>query len=490
MGLSTDGISKQYNGIEVLSDISIDIAPREVMALLGENGAGKSTLSSIIAGVVSPTRGSMLWEGKPYAPRSPGAAIAAGIGFIHQELRLLPDLSIAENVLVGRLPVKNGRVDRKLMNEMAEQQLLRLGLTVSPTAKVGDLRIAAQQQVEIAKALMLDSRMLILDEPTAALGGEETDRLFEQILNLKQEGVSFLYISHRLEEIERISDRVTVLRDGEHVATQKTADVSVRELVKQMVGRRVERMFPELPEPSDREMLKVDGLCAQDNSFSKISFGVKAGEIFGIAGIVGSGRTELVSAIYGSKACCSGGVELDGQMLEMTGPEESVTRGLVFVPEDRKNQSLILDHSIASNLAFGNFDVLAPNHWALPSKVNRFAVKAIQQFGVKGRQSQRVGDLSGGNQQKVVLAKWMSREPKAVILDEPTRGIDIGARASIYEMIADLARRGLAVVIVSSDLEEVLGLSHRIMVLADGQSQGILDRSVADKVSVMDLATR
>lgn len=490
MGLSTSGISKQYNGIEVLSDISIDIAPREVMALLGENGAGKSTLSSIIAGAVSPTRGSMLWEGKPYAPRSPGAAIAAGIGYIHQELRLLPDLSIAENVFVGRLPVTNGRVDRKLMNEMAEQQLLRLGLTVSPTSKVGDLRIAAQQQVEIAKALMLDSRLLILDEPTAALGGKETDRLFEQVLQLKQEGVSFLYISHRLEEIERISDRVTVLRDGEHVATQKTADAPVSALVKQMVGRRVERMFPELPEPCDKEMLKVEDFCAKDNSFSNISFEVNAGEIFGIAGIVGSGRTELVSAIYGAKACRSGRVKLDGQVLKMTGPDESVARGLVFVPEDRKNQGVILDHSVASNLALGNFDLFAPNHWALPTKINRFAVKAIQQFGIKGRESQRVGDLSGGNQQKVVLAKWMSRQPKAVILDEPTRGVDVGARAAIYEMIADLARRGLAVVVVSSDIEEVLGLSHRIMVLAGGQSQGILDRSVANKLSVMVLATQ
>lgn len=490
MGLSTQGIGKFFGDVEVLSDISVDIRPGEVMALLGENGAGKSTFSNIIAGVIAPSAGQMWWEGRPYTPTSPGDAIAAGIGLIHQELRLLPDLSIAENVFVGRLPMRNGIVDRKLMNELAEQQLIRLGLDIAPTTRMANLRVAAQQQVEVAKALTLNSRLLILDEPTATLGGSETDRLFEQIEKLKAEGVGFIYISHRLEEIERIADRVTVLRDGRCVATHETARTPLHLLVEEMVGRRVDRMFPKLPDPGDKEVLRVTSLTASDGSFKDISFSVRAGEIFGIAGIVGAGRTELVSSIYGARPIEHGRIELDGEVVKMSGPDEAVSHGLVFVPEDRKNQGLILDQTIADNLAFGNFDVFAKDSWALPKRINAFVSKAIARFGVKGRAEQNVGELSGGNQQKLIIAKWISRQPAAIILDEPTRGIDVGARAAIYDLIADLAKSGMAVILVSSDLEEVLGLTHRVMVLAAGRSQGILERADANKVSVIELATR
>jgi ribose transport system ATP-binding protein len=487
--LSLHGISKSYGPNQVLTDASFEVRPGEVVALLGENGAGKSTVSNIIAGSVKADSGAITWRGRPYAPASPAEAIEAGIGMIHQELKLLPDLSVAENVYVGRLLTRGGRIDRATMNQRASAQLKRLGLTVSPDQKVRTLRVAAQQQVEIAKALALDAQLLIFDEPTAALGGEETDLLFQQIRKLRSEGMSFIYISHRLDEIAAIADRIVVMRDGRIVARHDRADVPVRTIVEQMVGRSVERMFPPMPEPGDRTLLVVDKLSSPDRSFADVSFSVRAGEILGIAGLIGAGRTELVRAITGADPISSGTVRVAGQPLHLSGPRAAIRAGMVLVPEDRKAQGIILDQSVGENLAFGNFDQVARKGWVWPSAVQKFAEAGISKLGVKGRAAQPVGKLSGGNQQKVVIAKWISRPPKVFILDEPTRGIDVGARAAIYEVIADLARSGMAVIVVSSDLEEVLGLSHRVMVLSRGRQRGILDRSEASNVAVMELAT-
>ncbi|WP_225768973.1 sugar ABC transporter ATP-binding protein [Inquilinus sp. Marseille-Q2685] len=489
-GLSIRGIGKAYGGITVLQDVDLDIRPGEVLALLGENGAGKSTLSSVISGLVPPSTGSMTWQGQPYAPASPGEAIAAGIGLIHQEMKLLPDLTIAENVFVGRLPTRGGRIDRAEMNRRAGEQLHRLGLDIAPTKLVRELRVAAQQQVEIAKALTLNSRLLILDEPTAALGGEETERLFQQIERLKRDGVSFIYISHRLDEIARIADRVAVLRDGRLVATHDTAQVPVKTLVEQMVGRSVDRMFPAVAAPEQQARLEVTNLTGADGAFRDISFTVRAGEVFGIAGIVGAGRTELVRGVVGADPVASGTVAVDGRPVDLRGPSDAIRAGVMLVPEDRKLQGVVLDHTIADNIAYANFDRIAPGGWISPARVRGFAADLIARMGVKGTPGQRAGNLSGGNQQKVVIAKWIARDPKVFILDEPTRGIDVGARAAIYDVIAGLAASGMAVVVVSSDLDEVLGLSHRIMVLARGRNQGILDRDQASRVAVMELATR
>jgi ribose transport system ATP-binding protein len=488
-GLSVRGATKKYGPITVLEGVDLDVRPGEVVALLGENGAGKSTISSIIAGLVQPTGGTMTWNGEPYAPSNPADALARGIGLIHQEMRLLPDLSIAENVFVGRQPTKFGRVDRATMARRAGEQLHRLGLDISPATLVRDLRVAAQQQVEIAKALTLDAKLLILDEPTAALGGEETDHLFEQVERLKKEGMCFIYISHRLDEIARIADRVVVLRDGRLVGTHATAQVPVKTLVEAMVGRSVERMFPAITPPTGGEMLRIEGLCAPDNSFSDISFSVNAGEVFGIAGIVGAGRTELVRAIAGADPISAGTITIDGRKLAPRSPADSLAAGIVLVPEDRKGQGLVLEHSIGDNIALGNYPRVAPGGFVTPGAVRRYANENIKRFGVKGSSAQPVNHLSGGNQQKVVLAKCISRQPKVVILDEPTRGIDVGARAQIYEVIAGLARQGLAVIVVSSDLDEVLGLAHRVMVLARGRNQGILGHGEANRISVMERAT-
>jgi ribose transport system ATP-binding protein len=489
-GLIVRGVGKTFGRNVVLGGIDLDVRPGTVVALLGENGAGKSTLSSIIAGALQPDPGArMAWAGQPYAPQSPRDALAAGIGLIHQETRLLPDLSIAENVFVGRLLMKHGKIDRADMARRAEEQLRRLGLDVPATRVVRTLRVAAQQQVEIAKALTLDARLLILDEPTAALGGAETDRLFEQIAALRAQGVSFIYISHRLDEIARIADRVVVLRDGRLIASHENGSVPVRTLIEQMVGRNVERIFPRFAAPRDTAMLEVRSLTSAEGAFHDVSFAVRAGEVFGIAGIVGAGRTELVRAIAGADPVAGGSVSVGGEVLRLNGPADAIRAGLVLVPEDRKAQGVVLAHSIEDNLAYGSLDRLGRGGWMQPQQVREFADALIRRLGVKGRPQQRAGSLSGGNQQKVVLAKWLAREPKVVILDEPTRGIDVGARAAIYEVIATLAASGVAVVVVSSDLDEVLGLSHRVMVLARGRCQGVLSRDEASDVRVMELAT-
>ncbi|MGC6372096.1 sugar ABC transporter ATP-binding protein [Pseudomonas sp. K2I15] len=483
-------IGKAYGPVQVLSQINVDIRPGEVLALLGENGAGKSTLSSIIAGLVQPEPGgSMTWLGEPYAPASPGAALGAGIGLIHQEIRLLPQLSIAENIFVGRLPMRHGRVDREYIEAQAQKQLERLGLKVPASRKVEGLSVAAQQLVEIAKALTLNAQLLILDEPTAALGGEETELLFQQVERLKAEGVSFIYISHRLEEIARIADRILVLRDGRQIALHASAQVPVRELVEQMVGRSLERIFPALQPPQARVMLQVKGLSCREFALHGIDFSVRAGEVFGIAGVVGAGRTELVRTIAGAAQDIKGHMLLDGEIRRLRSPCEAIQAGVVLVPEDRKQQGVVVEHRIEDNMMYGNTDLLDKRGWVLPGRLREFAQAAATRLGVKGAPQQRISSLSGGNQQKVIIAKWLARNPKVFILDEPTRGIDVGARAAIYEVIADLAANGMAVIVVSSDLDEVLGLSHRVMVMSRGRQMGILERGAATPVSVMEMAT-
>ncbi len=368
--LSLHHIGKSYGGHAVLADLDLDIRRGEVFALLGENGAGKSTAAAIVAGVTPPTAGRMHWHGRPYAPHQPRDARAAGIALIHQELRLLPHLSVAENVFVGRLPMRAGVVDRAAMSRLAATALHRLGLDVPPATMVGDLPVAAQQQVEIAKALTSDAQLLILDEPTAALGGYETDRLFDQIARLKAQGVSFVYITHRLDEIARVADRVGVLRDGRLVAAHETGRVAAHVLVEQMVGRPLDWMFPVLPPPAGEPRLEVEGLTSATHAFEDVSFSVRAGEVLGIAGIVGAGRTELVRAIAGADRASSGAVKVDGVPVRLSHPRDALARGIVLVPEDRKAEGVILIHTIAENLAVGNTATIAPDGWLLPRVVD------------------------------------------------------------------------------------------------------------------------
>ncbi|MBX2836389.1 MAG: sugar ABC transporter ATP-binding protein [Gammaproteobacteria bacterium] len=487
--LSLRQIRKSFGPTEVLHGIDLDIFAGEVVALLGENGAGKSTVSNVIAGAISPSSGQMTWMGQPYSPANPRAAIDAGIGLIHQELRLLEHLSIAENVFVGRWPKRLGRIDRAFMEKHAHAQLERLGLDIAPSRLVRGLSTANQQLIEIAKALALDAKLLILDEPTAALGGSETELLFQQIETLKAEGVGLIYISHRLEEIRKISDRIVVMRDGDKVQEFDTGDVPVRTIVESMVGRSLDRMFPAMPKPAEETSFEVVNLTSADGRFTDISFEVKKGEIFGIAGLIGAGRTELVRAITGADPIKSGQIKLYGQDTNPTSPQESIKNGVVMVPEDRKLQGLILDHSIANNVGYANLPKISSKGFLSTGAIRNFAQTTINRFGVKGQVHQLADEMSGGNQQKVILAKWLAKDPKVVILDEPTRGIDVGARSSIYESIVELAEKGITVIVVSSDLEEILGISNRVMVMAQGRMTGVLERDAANDVSVMELAT-
>lgn len=488
-GLRVKQIRKEYAGTTALDGVDFEVRPGEVVALLGENGAGKSTLASIIAGSNEPTSGSMTWDGADYAPADPHEAMSHGIAMIHQELRLLPDLSVAENVMVGRWPVRGGRVDHREMERVAREQLARLGFEGSLGTPVRRLSVAAQQQVEIAKALSQDASLVILDEPTAALGDAETQALFECIRDLKAEGVGFVYVSHRMAEIAQIADRIVVLRDGLQVAQHDDAQVSPDVLVQEMVGRSVERLYPDLLPPRDEVVLRVQGLTSAEGRFADVSFEVRAGEVFGIAGIVGAGRTELVRSIFGADPLSDGTVEVDGAPLRLTGPSDAIRAGVVLVPEDRKSQGVIVPFTVADNLLLPNLKEVAPSGNLAPAKAGRLAQEMSERAGVKGGAKALVSALSGGNQQKVVLAKWLERQPRVVMLDEPTRGIDVGARAGIYETVSDLAAAGSAVVVVSSDLEEVLGLAHRVMVMADGRVRGVLERDRADAESVMSLAT-
>ncbi|MCB1714048.1 MAG: sugar ABC transporter ATP-binding protein [Candidatus Competibacteraceae bacterium] len=487
--LSLRQICKSYGPTEVLHGIDLDIYAGEVVALLGENGAGKSTVSNIIAGSIPPSSGEMTWQGTPYAPTSPRQAMDAGIGLIHQELRLLPQLSIAENVFVGRWPRRGGRVDRRAMEAQAQEQLHRLGLDFPASRNVEGLSTANQQLIEIAKALTLNARLLILDEPTAALGSAETELLFQQIEKLKADGVGIIYISHRLEEIRQVADRIVVMRDGAKVQEFDSGNVPVRTIVESMVGRSLERMFPAIPQPQDDVVLEVKDLSSPHGTFAGVNFAVRKGEIFGIAGLVGAGRTELVRAITGADPIATGQVYLKGHDITPRTPAQAVTNGIVLVPEDRKLQGLVLEHSIAENLGYANKEAISSRGWISQRRLGEFADQNIKRFGVKGQGRQAASEMSGGNQQKVVIAKWLARNPEVVVLDEPTRGIDVGARSSIYDIIVELAAKGVSVIIVSSDLEEVLGVSNRIMVMAQGKQTGILDRHEANDVSVMELAT-
>ena len=487
--LTLRNIRKSFGPIEVLHGIDLEVRAGEVVALLGENGAGKSTVSNIVSGAILPTSGDMTWQGAPYAPATPREAIDSGVGMIHQELLLLPHLSIAENVFVGRYPMKAGRIDRREMERRAQSGLQRLGLDISPRRVVDGLSTASQQLIEIAKALTLNARLLILDEPTAALGGEETKLLFKQIERLKTEGVGIIYISHRLEEIRQIADRIVVMRDGEKVQEFDTADLPVRTIVEAMVGRSMEQMFPPLATPTDDAVLEVKSLTSARGHFSDVSFSVRKGEIFGIAGLVGAGRTELVRAIAGADPIAGGTIVLNGKDIAPRSPRDAIRNGVILVPEDRKLQGVILSHSIAENIAYSNFESVGKAGWISGRKLRDFADENIRRFGVKGKGRQNAGEMSGGNQQKVVIAKWLARNPRVVLLDEPTRGIDVGARSSIYEIIHGLAAEGVAVIVVSSDLEEVLGVSNRILVMAAGRQTGILDHTEANDVSVMELAT-
>lgn len=485
--LKATGLTKSFGPITVVDNVDLVIRSGEVVCLLGENGAGKSTVAKMLAGVVRPDSGTMTLEGGHYDPLNPAQAIHAGVGLIHQETNLVPQLTIAENVFLGRQPTKGGRIDMRHMREVAEHSLRRLGSRLDPDTVVSRLSVADLQKVEIAKALALEAKFLLLDEPTATLGYDDSEQLFTVVDQLRAEGVGFVFISHRLEEISRIGSNIVVMRDSHKVQEWTTADIDTDRIVEAMVDRPIDRIFSHPDPHGENVMLSVDGL-SREGAFQDVSFDVHAGEIVGIAGLVGAGRTEIARALFGAESADSGSISLEGKRLEIKSPGHAIDAGIVLVPEDRKHEGLLLDQSVAENIVGASADKATTAGMLLPAKINSIVKRISTSLELKGRPDQAARTLSGGNQQKIVIAKWLLTEPKVVIFDEPTRGIDVGAKEAVYRLITDLARRGASVIVISSELPEVLGLSHRIVVLSRGRVTGILSREEATQETTMALA--
>ncbi|EPD1496575.1 sugar ABC transporter ATP-binding protein [Pseudomonas aeruginosa] len=476
--LSIRGVGKTY-AQPVLAEIDLQLFGGEVLALTGENGAGKSTLSKIVGGLERPGAGSLELLGRPYAPGSRREAEALGVRMVMQELNLLPTLSVAENLFLHDLPRCAGWIDRRRLRVAAREAMAQVGLeAIDPDTLVGDLGIGHQQMVEIARNLIGDCRLLILDEPTAMLTAREVDMLFEQVERLRERGVAIVYISHRLEELARISQRIAVLRDGRLVCVEPIERYDADQLVTLMVGRDLGERFDLGPRQTGAPLLRVERLSRR-GKVHEVSFEVRAGEIFGISGLIGSGRTELLRLIYGADRADGGQVLLGDppQRLSLRSPADSVRQGVALITEDRKGEGLLLDQSISANLALGNLPALARHGVIDRRREEALARRQVEALRVRcADTAQAVGELSGGNQQKVVIGRWLERDCQVLLFDEPTRGIDVGAKFDIYALLAELTRRGKALVVVSSDLRELMLICDRIGVLSAGRMVDTFER--------------
>ena len=488
--LEVRDIIKSFPGVKALKGVSLRVMPGEVLSVVGENGAGKSTLMKILAGVQSQDSGQILVDGVERKFSSVSDAMSHGIAIIHQELNLADNLEIGANIFLGREPRRLGIINNQKINAEAKALLERIGLNVSPRMLVRELTVGQQQMVEIAKALSINARVLIMDEPTSSLSAGESARLFQVIRDLRSAGVSIVYISHRLAEVQDLSDRVTVLRDGENAGELQRQDVSHDSLVRLMVGRDISRFFVRNPHPKGDVAIEVKDVVTATWPRHRLNLKIRAGEIVGIAGLVGAGRTELLRTLFGVDAPVSGSIEVAGHVVPLKSPQDAIAAGVALVPEDRKQQGVVLEMTIRENTG------LASLHQHSRFGFLNFAVEKMQsaEMGKRLREKapndlHRVGNLSGGNQQKVVLGKWLALKPRVLLLDEPTRGIDVGAKQEIYQLMDELAGQGIAVLFVSSEMEEIIGMSDRVIVMHEGRITGELNREELSEESVMHLAT-
>ena len=483
-------VSKAFGPVVALSSGGIRVEPGSIHALVGENGAGKSTLVKIVAGVHRRDSGEFLLEGVPCDFGSTAESKEAGIAVIYQEPTLFPDLSVTENIFMGRQPLGTGhRIDRAAMYAEAASLFDRLGVRIDPRRPALGLSIADQQIIEIAKAISVDARVLIMDEPTAALSGVEVDRLFAVARSLRDEGRALVFISHRFDEVFSLCDTVTVMRDGAYIATKPITDTGVDEMVGLMVGREVSDLFPKTPAAVGAPVLEVQGLN-RAGVFHDVSFEVRAGEIVGLAGLVGAGRSEIVRAVFGIDRYESGSVRLAGEPVAKGNPRAAIKAGMAFIPEDRRKQGLVIDASVTRNVAAVIRGGLAKAGLLMPGAESRAAGPWASRLQVKTNAlDANAFTMSGGNQQKVVIAKWLATEPRLLIIDEPTRGIDIGTKAEVHRLLSELAGKGLAILMISSELPEVLGMADRVLVVCEGRITADLDRDDATPETVMRAAT-
>ncbi|HYO88780.1 MAG TPA: sugar ABC transporter ATP-binding protein [Candidatus Limnocylindrales bacterium] len=484
--LQIEHVSKVFPGVKALSDVHFDVRPGEVHALLGENGAGKSTLIKIISGVYAPDSGQVLVAGQPQNFHNPREAQAAGIATIYQELSLYPELTVAENIFMGHAPRRFLRLlDWGAMRERARDILSSLNIhDMDVGRKVGTMSVGNRQRVEIAKALSQDARILIMDEPTAALGEADVTRLFSIVRLLRDRGVGIIYISHRLQEVFELADRVTVLRDGVYVGTTDVAKVTEPELITMMVGRKIDDLFPKLPSEVGEPVLEVRGLNRRPNT-RDVSFTLRAGEIVGLAGLVGSGRSELAQTIFGFTPSESGEIHVRGKLVTIRHPAEAMSMGIAYVPEDRGSQGLVRPMRVRENVSMAVLKELSRASFIQRKGERSLALQTVELLRVRTSSiEQVVGRLSGGNQQKVVVGKWLAAKPRILIMDEPTRGIDVGAKAEIHRLMSELAQQGLAVLMISSELPEVMGMSDRILVMRDGRLVAEYSRAEATQEKI------
>jgi rhamnose transport system ATP-binding protein len=488
--LKLENITKTFPGTTALDDVNFDLYPGEVHALIGENGAGKSTLIKIISGIYRPDSGEINLNGTPVSISSPLAAQRYGIAAIYQEPTVFPDLSVAENVFMGHQDYDplTRRIKWKKMYEETDKLLKSLGVNLNPKTRVKSLSAANQQLVEIVKALSINSRILIMDEPTSALTMREVEELFQIIRHLRKSATSIIYISHRLEETFQIADRVTVLRDGRYIETRKVSDVRVDELVRMMIGRTLNDMFPKKDVRIGEPILRVEAFTTE-GQFNDITFELRKGEILGFAGLVGAGRTELARAMFGLEPQESGRLYINGKNVHITNPSIALKNGMAYLPEERQQQGLVLPMNITQNISLPILKQFAKLGWLQVNKEIKNSKKYADMLDIRTPGLWlKVQQLSGGNQQKVVLAKWLATNPQVLILDEPTKGIDVGAKASVHRFMSELAARGLGVMMISSELPEILGMSDRIIVMCEGRITAVFERKEATQDRVLSAA--
>lgn len=487
--LSLQHIMKSYSGVTVLHDVSLDIRKGEIHALVGANGAGKSTLIKTLSGAIKPDSGKIVFAGKEYGKMTPILSASLGIEVIYQEFNLVPSLSVAENIFISRYKDAMKIADIRAMEIKADELLGKFGLNIRATDYIKDLSVAYKQIVEIAKALSKDVKLLVLDEPTSPLTNTEVEVLYRIVKELKEKGVSIIYISHRLEEVFELSDRITVLRDGYKIITLNTGDTNRKELINYMINSELGEEYPERKGHAAKEvLLEVKNLTGRH--FQDVSFQVHKGEILGITGLVGAGRTETIRAIFGADRFKSGTLIFEGKEIVNKTPAEAIARGITMVPEDRKSQGIVLNLSIAWNLTLANLKRLSKGLFLMFDRERQMVDEYKQALSIKmAGVDYKISSLSGGNQQKVVVSKWLACNPKLIIFDEPTRGIDVGAKKEIYTIINDLADKGMGVILVSSEMDEMIGLSDRMVILAEGKVTGTLEKKDFSKPYILDLAS-